>query len=94
MRHELGLATDSNEMIGLAVGCPACRGTGYQGRTGLYEVLTSEEELRAELPRRRGSSELRGIAIRNGMRTLRQDGARLVRDGITSAEEVLRVTRA
>jgi len=94
MWHELGTKSNGGEMIGLAVGCPACRGTGYQGRTGLYEVLTIEEELREELPRRRGSSELRRIAVSNSMRTLREDGARLVREGITSAEEVLRVTRA
>jgi YD repeat-containing protein len=79
---------------GRPVGCPSCHGTGYKGRTGIYELLSIDEDLRRELPNRRGSSELRQIAIRNGMRVLREDGARLVCDGITSPEEVLRVTRA
>lgn len=94
IRNELGIDDANIGMVGFAVGCTTCRGTGYRGRTGFYELLSIEEELRAELPKRRGSSELREIAIRNGMRTLRQDGARLVREGTTSVEEVLRVTRA
>jgi type II secretion system protein E len=82
------------EAAGQPVGCSSCHGTGFRGRTGIYELLTMNEELRHELPHRRGSSELRDIAQRNGMRTLREDGARLVREGVTSVEEVLRVTGA
>jgi general secretion pathway protein E len=94
IRSELGFDRNLGEAIGFATGCPSCRGTGYHGRTGLYELLIVHEAIRAELTRRRGSSELRRIAIDAGMRTLRDDGARLVLAGITTAEEVLRVTRA
>ena len=75
-------------------GCSECRGTGYKGRTGVYELLVMDDQLRSELLNRRGSGELRQIAIAKGMRTLQGDGLRLVRDGITTLEEVLRVTRA
>jgi general secretion pathway protein E len=75
-------------------GCEDCRGTGYRGRTGVYELLVMDDELRSELLNRRGSGELRQIAIRKGMRTLQGDGIRLVRAGVTTLEEVLRVTRA
>ena len=75
-------------------GCDECRGTGYKGRTGVYELLVMDDELRRELLNRRGSGELRQIAIAKGMRTLQGDGIRLVRAGVTTLEEVLRVTRA
>jgi type II secretory ATPase GspE/PulE/Tfp pilus assembly ATPase PilB-like protein len=75
------------------LGCGACRGTGYRGRVGIYELLVMDDDLRAELPRRRDAGELRRLAIAKGMRTLRQDGLRQVLAGVTTPEEVLRVTR-
>ena len=75
-------------------GCSECRGTGYRGRTGVYELLVMDDELRSEVLKRRGSGELRQIAIDKGMRTLQGDGIRLIREGVTTIEEVLRVTRA
>jgi len=75
-------------------GCEACRGTGYRGRTGVYELLVMDNELRIELQRRRGSEEMREMAIAKGMRTLQDDGLRLVRAGVTTLDEVLRVARA
>ncbi|MGH7668186.1 MAG: GspE/PulE family protein [Gemmatimonadaceae bacterium] len=75
-------------------GCEQCRGTGYIGRIGIYELLVMDNELRAELQLRRGSQELRAMAIAKGMRTLQDDGLRLVRAGVTTLDEVLRVARA
>ena len=75
-------------------GCDNCRGTGYRGRTGVYELLVMDNELRVEVQQRRGSEELRGMAIAKGMRTLQEDGLRLVRAGVTTLDEVLRVARA
>ena len=75
-------------------GCSECRGTGYRGRTGVYELLVMDDDLRTEVLKRRGSGELRQIAIDKGMRTLQGDGIRLIRAGVTTIEEVLRVTRA
>jgi type II secretory ATPase GspE/PulE/Tfp pilus assembly ATPase PilB-like protein len=76
------------------VGCPECRNTGYRGRTGVYELLVMDEDLRNEMMRNRGSGEIRTLAISKGMRTLQGDGIRHVGNGVTSIEEVLRVTRA
>lgn len=75
-------------------GCDECRGTGYRGRTGVYELLVMDNELRLEVQRRRGSEELRSMAIAKGMRTLLDDGVRAARAGITTIDEVLRVARA
>jgi type II secretory ATPase GspE/PulE/Tfp pilus assembly ATPase PilB-like protein len=75
-------------------GCDECRGTGYCGRTGVYELLVMDNDLRLEVQRRRGSEELRSMAITKGMRTLLDDGLRAVRAGVTTLDEVLRVARA
>jgi general secretion pathway protein E len=74
-------------------GCAACRGTGYRGRTGIYELLSVDDVLRAEFLRRRGSGEMRRLAIESGMRPLRADGWRQVALGVTTPEEVLRVAQ-
>ena len=75
-------------------GCAYCHGTGYRGRTGIYELLIIDNQLRAELMRRGSAADLRAIAVTNGMCTLYDDGLRQVRDGKTTLEEVLRTTRA
>lgn len=74
-------------------GCPECRGSGFRGRLGIYELLVLDEELRVEIGRQRSAGDLRRMAIQKGMRTLREDGLRQVRDGITTVEEVVRVTQ-
>jgi general secretion pathway protein E len=88
-----GIAPDALGVVRAGRGCAECRGTGYRGRTGIYELLVMNDDLRVELPRRRGAGELRALAVGAGMRTLRDDGLRLVREGLTTPEEVLRVTR-
>jgi type II secretory ATPase GspE/PulE/Tfp pilus assembly ATPase PilB-like protein len=75
-------------------GCDECRGTGFRGRTGVYELLVMDNELRLEVQRRRGSEELRAMGVAKGMRTLLDDGVRAAREGITTIDEVLRVARA
>ncbi len=75
-------------------GCDECRGTGYRGRTGVYELFVMDNDLRLEVQRRRGSEELRAMAVQKGMRTLLDDGIRVARAGMTTLEEVLRVARA
>ena len=75
------------------VGCDQCRGTGYQGRIGLYELLVVDDALRSALVSGRTAGDLRQLAIGSGMRTLLGDGLRHVQRGTTSAEEVLRVCR-
>ncbi|MDB4917977.1 MAG: Type secretion system protein GspE [Gemmatimonadetes bacterium] len=82
------------ETVWRGEGCDNCRGTGYRGRTGVHELLVMDNELRLEVQGRRGSEELRELAVRKGMRTLQDDGLRLARAGITTLNEVLRVARA
>jgi type II secretory ATPase GspE/PulE/Tfp pilus assembly ATPase PilB-like protein len=74
-------------------GWEQCRGTGYLGRIGIDELLVMDNELRVEVRQRRGAEELRQMAITKGMRTLLDDGLRLVREGTTTMGEVLRVAR-
>lgn len=75
-------------------GCDVCRGTGYRGRTGIYELLVVDDDLRREVSRGAGSDVLRPLALAHGMRSLRADGWRQVRAGRTTPDEVLRVTAA
>ncbi|OYU95851.1 MAG: type II secretion system protein GspE, partial [Burkholderiales bacterium PBB5] len=75
------------------VGCPACSMTGYKGRTGVYELMVVDDGLRALIHNRAAESELQQVARTQGYVTMREDGDRLVAEGLTSLEEVLRVTR-
>jgi type IV pilus assembly protein PilB len=72
-------------------GCRRCNGTGYRGRVGLYEVMTMSAEIRALALERRSADELRDLAVRDGMRRLRDDGLEKVRQGLTSVAEIARV---
>ncbi|MBM3859685.1 MAG: type II/IV secretion system protein [Verrucomicrobia bacterium] len=74
-------------------GCEACRFTGFRGRTGIYEILVLRENLRPLIIERSASSTIKAAAIANGMRTLRDDGWDKVKAGVTSLEEVARVTQ-
>ncbi|MRR56696.1 MAG: type II/IV secretion system protein [Deltaproteobacteria bacterium] len=73
-------------------GCAACRGTGYKGRTGLFEVMDFTDNLRAGLSDRTELSEIQEIARQDGMVTLRQAGIMKMLEGITSYEEIISVT--
>ncbi|MDD4928339.1 MAG: type II secretion system ATPase GspE [Gallionella sp.] len=73
--------------------CEACHHTGYRGRSGIYELLLVDDGLRHLIHDRASEQDLRAYAQQHGMRRLRQDGMRLVASGITSLEELLRVTR-
>ena len=75
------------------VGCEACRQLGYQGRTGIHELLVVTEAIRPLLMNRVSAATLADIARKQGMRTLRQDGWTKVKAGVTTVEEVLRVTQ-
>jgi general secretion pathway protein E len=75
-----------------AVGCDRCNGSGYSGRTGVYEVLMVSEEVRRLAIQRAGGSVIKEQALKEGMRTLRDDGAYKVLSGISTMDEVLRVT--
>ena len=74
------------------VGCRRCRNTGFSGRLGVHEVLLVTDDLRDAIVADAAISELRRIANLNGMITLRHDGFRKVREGITTLEEVFRTS--
>jgi general secretion pathway protein E len=74
-------------------GCPACRGTGYRGRTGVFELMKMDDVLREAVMRRSGRPELREAARRGGMLPMRADGWERARTGVTTVEEVLRVVQ-
>jgi type IV pilus assembly protein PilB len=77
----------------LPVGCARCGGMGYKGRTGLYEVMEINDEIRALVLERQPADRIADAAVRNGMRRLRDDGLEKVKQGITSMAEVARVSR-
>jgi general secretion pathway protein E/type IV pilus assembly protein PilB len=76
------------------IGCEECRQLGYQGRTGIHELLLVNDAIRPLVMNRAASSTIALAARQQGMRTLREDGWRKVRAGITTLEEVLRVTQS
>jgi general secretion pathway protein E len=78
---------------GTARGCAQCGYTGYQGRTGVFELMLANDRIRELIHNRGSEAEIREAALAGGMALMRDDGERLVREGITSREEVLRVTR-
>jgi general secretion pathway protein E len=73
-------------------GCPECLNTGFQGRTGIYELMLMDDDIRAMSMKKIDANQIKKLAISKGMRTLRQDGARKVVSGITSFSEVMLVT--
>ncbi|HKA59276.1 MAG TPA: type IV-A pilus assembly ATPase PilB [Gemmatimonadales bacterium] len=75
-------------------GCDTCAGTGYRGRQGLYEVMNLTSPLRREILKGASTEELRDLAVREGMLTLRMDGMMKVKKGITTLEEVVKETAA
>jgi general secretion pathway protein E len=87
----LGIAPDTRLFIGK--GCEQCSHTGYFGRTGLYELMTVNDEIRKLILRGSDANQLRESAIAHGMKTLLQSGADKVKAGITTLTEVLKVTQ-
>jgi len=89
--EELGLDPKeyANHPFYKAVGCPECGYSGYKGRSGIFELLMIDEEIRRAVVARQDASDIRKIAAANGMLNLREDGALKAIKGITSPEEVL-----
>jgi len=75
-------------------GCATCNFTGFLGRTAIYEVLLVNEKIKDMITNKKPSSQIKTVAISEGMRTLRQDGWQKVIDGVTTPEEVMQVTTA
>ena len=91
--HGNGSPLPYDLQIPKAVGCKECRGRGYKGRIGIFEVLLMNEEVRAMALKQASTSEIRRLAIQLGMKSLREDGWRKVAAGLTTVEEVIRLTQ-
>ncbi|MHC4658232.1 MAG: type II secretion system ATPase GspE [Planctomycetota bacterium] len=101
--RELGLLSADAQISGSAggggkffvgAGCDRCFQTGYRGRTGIYELMLINEEVRSLIYNRESAGTIKKAALEAGLQTLRMDGARKVVAGVTAIAEVLRVTQA
>ena len=91
---EFGIKEDVNNLtIYEGKGCESCKFTGYRGRTGIYEFLVMNEEIRDLIIHRSSSDQIKKKALELGMHTLRMDGWEKVKKGITTLDEVIRVTK-
>jgi len=84
---------DPGQMITLysGTGCENCRGTGFKGRIGIYELMALDDELRELIVTRASIADIKNAAKRNGMKEMREDGLQKVLDGVTTPDEVMRV---
>jgi type IV pilus assembly protein PilB len=91
--RRLGLNTDNHQGVKFyrGRGCDACKGTGYKGRSGIYELMVMNDEIRDLTLQRASSHRVREAAIRNNMITLKADATEKVLLGVTTLEETLRV---
>jgi len=89
----IGIREPLTVKLSRGMGCAACRGTGYKGRTGIYEMFTIDEEMRSLIMRQAPAGELRRHSTSHGMITLREDGWAKALEGLTTVEEILRVTQ-
>jgi type II secretory ATPase GspE/PulE/Tfp pilus assembly ATPase PilB-like protein len=92
IKHKLGLNGGIPQYY-RGKGCPKCMNSGYLGRMGIYEFLVPNEEIRSLILSRRSSEEIRAVAQKSGMKTLRQVGIQKLKEGVTTPEEILRVTQ-
>ena len=90
--HEAGIRVGTEVEAYEPVGCGRCNGSGYRGRVGIYSVMSLSERLKEMTISRATEPEIAGVAREEGMLTLREDGVVKIRAGVTSLEEVLRVT--
>jgi type II secretory ATPase GspE/PulE/Tfp pilus assembly ATPase PilB-like protein len=90
-RHRHLFGADQPARVYQGVGCAECRGIGYKGRVGVFELLTLNAELRRLVNARATEEEILAAARANGLSTLRAQALELVRQGVTTIEEVTRV---
>jgi len=92
--RELGLGYGAFEHIYQSKGCEKCFQTGYRGRTGIYELMVVDDDIRQCVYQRKSAGMIKKVALDGGMMTLRMDGLNKAERGLTSLEEVLRVAHA
>ncbi len=87
------LALDKGQKLTRGAGCRECRNSGYRGRLGIFELLLITDELRDMIVRREAATEMFTIARKQGLKPMREDGWAKVRKGMTTIEEIVRVTK-
>jgi general secretion pathway protein E/type IV pilus assembly protein PilB len=87
------LQLEPDQTLFRGAGCRKCRNTGYRGRTGLYELMNTNDEIRERIMQRASASEIARVARANGLRLLREDGWLKVKQGLTTPDEVIRSTK-
>jgi hypothetical protein len=90
--RDLGLKSVDEVKIYRGKGCPACNFIGFFGRTAIYEILLVDEAIKDLVLKKTPSSQIKKMAVSKGMRTLRQDGWQKTISGLTTPEEVMKVT--
>jgi general secretion pathway protein E len=90
--EQMGFALPAGKVIYKAAGCDACRQTGYQGRTAIFEICMVSPRIQDMISRNSPHNDLQAVAVQEGMTFLRENGWGRVLDGATTVEEVLRVT--
>jgi type II secretory ATPase GspE/PulE/Tfp pilus assembly ATPase PilB-like protein len=91
---KLKLGIPADRIIYKSIGCRECRNTGFFGRHAIFEWMDTDEEIRQLILKSASTDLIRAAARKGGMRTLAEDGWRLVAVGVTTVEEVLSVTTA
>ena len=91
--EEVGLSSSKQVKFYRGRGCDKCLHTGYKSRVGIFELMLPDDVIRALTVAKASSTEIRKAAIKNGMKTMQEDGIEKVKAGITTLEEVLRVTQ-
>jgi general secretion pathway protein E len=89
----LDLPPETDTMLYRGTGCPACSQTGYRGRTGIFELMVLDDEIRRLIGAKADSTAIKQAAVAKGMVTLKQEGAERVLQGHTTLEEVMRITQ-
>ncbi|MEA1995076.1 MAG: type II secretion system protein GspE, partial [Campylobacterota bacterium] len=90
---ELSYFNEKPEVLYRGKGCDRCRKTGYLGRTGIFELLIIDNEIRSMVTEKIDAQKIKTFAVSKGIKTLRMDGLNKVLEGTTTLEEVLRVTQ-
>jgi type II secretory ATPase GspE/PulE/Tfp pilus assembly ATPase PilB-like protein len=91
--RSLGMRAAGQTAFFRGEGCPACKNTGYRGRVGIFELMEVSDAVRTQIMAKASSAAIRAAAAQHGFMTLREEGLLKAAAGITSVEEVLRVTQ-
>ena len=91
-KEKMNLPIDQPATLFKGKGCEVCRGTGYHGRVGIFELMVVDDAVREQIQQRNSASMIRDVAMQGGMRLLREDGLHKIMNGMTTVSEVVRTS--